>query len=361
MSRESSVLSTNTESPASGLRAQPAECTSADVEQPPQGSLVEFSESTSEWQPVPHWADFLIRFGFTWVATQDNDRRISVISMPCESAAAGLVALGGIRYRLGVEGANDCTAHYERIARLLGARRNIFLRHKEYRGRFFVDGKDKHGFIRVCREDIDNSRLSAKTKFKSTIVLPNNATDWHFDGEAPVRTAQGSELPHKRVYELIVGKPSVLKGNLTRSDSSLCLAGRVSGESASKNIFSEVRFRQGDEIADLAHLLTVQDWSPGGNVSRINFFNTRTAHLDRNTGLAKVVVADGDVAFLRVLEAPEFSSTDVVGVIHRTVARENLEAIGFKLSSLTQWYAPIPDQGSRPPLGITVYTMRRRQ
>jgi hypothetical protein len=71
-------------------------------------------------------------------------------------------------------------------------------------------------------------------------------------------------------------------------------------------------------------------------------------------------VADGDAAFLKVLDSSEFSSSDVVGVIHRAVARESLEAIGFKLSSLTQWYEPEDDQGIPPPVGITVSTMRQR-
>ena len=45
--------------------------------------------------------------------------------MPCESAAAGLVALGAMRRRLAVDDANDSLAHFQRIERLAG--------HKEVR------------------------------------------------------------------------------------------------------------------------------------------------------------------------------------------------------------------------------------
>ena len=81
--------------------------------------------------------------------------------------------------------------------------------------------------------------------------------------------------------------------------------------------------------------------------------------LDRNTGLTRLVVADGDAAFLKVVDAKEFASSDVIGVVHRTIARENLEAIGIKLSSLRQWYVPDPTTEPLLPAGITVLTLRR--
>jgi hypothetical protein len=323
-------------------------------------ALVQFSDSAQEWQPVPSWADFLVRFGSDWISSEPHNRRISVISMPCESAAAGLVVLGVMRRRLAVEDANDCAAHYARIEQLAAHHRpESFLRHKDYKGRFFVESKVGDGIIRVAREDNDNSRVSSKTKFKATIILHSKASDWNFEGEAPVETTEGAELPNRRIYETLLTDPAVLKGNLKRSDSWVCLAGRVAGESVSRNIFATIRFKYVDDVADLAQLLTIQDWSPR-NVSRVNFFNTRIARLDRNTGLTKLVVADGDASFLKVLEAPEFKSSDVIGVIHRAVARESLEAIGVKLSSLTQWYTPDDIQGLRPPIGITVSTLRRK-
>jgi hypothetical protein len=359
VSRQPSILCDTAGISAAALGPNPAE-SSHQAEPRSQEEPVEFSESNDQWRPVPSWARFLLRFGFACVATQRKGRRISVISMPCESAAAGLVSLGAMRRRLSLEDANDRAAHFERIQRLAAKpSRDAFLRHKEYRGRFFVEGKDCHGFIRVCREDLDCSRLSNKTKFKATIILPNTATDWHFDGEAPVQTAHGAELPHRQIYDSILLDPPVFRGNLTRSDSWLCLAGRVSGESASKNVFGAIRVKKADEVADLSQLLSIQDWAPR-NASRVNFFNTRTARIDRNTGLTRLVVADGDAAFLKVLDSSEFSSSDVVGVIHRAVARESLEAVGFKLSSLTQWYEPEDDQGIPPPVGMTVSTMRQR-
>jgi hypothetical protein len=196
---------------------------------------------------------------------------------------------------------------------------------------------------------------------KGFAVLPQSAFDWYFDGEAPVHAHQGAEPPYAELYEALEGG-AVIKSNLRQSDSAICLAGRVAGGSVSKAIFEGVRLKKDSFSADLSELLTVQDWSPG-KISRISFFNTRTQQLDRNAGLTRLVIADGDAAFLRVLERTEFKSSDVVGVIQRAVDRERLEALGFKIAELQQWYSPeVGMQGSMPPPppGIAILLLRRK-
>jgi hypothetical protein len=126
---------------------------------------------------------------------------------------------------------------------------------------------------------------------------------------------------------------------------------------------SVVRFACGESEADLSELLTVHSWSPG-TVSRVTFFNSRTQHLDRSVGFTSLVVADGDTAFLRALDAPEFARSDIIGVIHRTIERDRLEAIGTKLADLAQWYvadAEAFNRVSTPPAGITISVLQRRQ
>jgi len=282
--------------------------------------------------------------------------------MPCESAAAGLVALGVMRRRLSEAGASDAISHYQRIERLVASRKGeIFLRHKFYKGRFIVEAKDHDGVMWVRNEATDNSRLSNRTRVTRTVILPSKVCDWHFDGEAPVQTDQGSGLPYRALYEQLVSRTGTISSNFNHSDSWICLAGCVAGESVSKSTFAGIRFQYHNEAADLSQLLTIQDWTPR-TVSRVNFLNSRTGKLDRNSGLTRLVIADGDAAFLKALEAPEFTSSDLVGVINRVVARENLEAIGAKLSALTQWYVPDPaDEDIKPPVGVTISQLRRKQ
>jgi hypothetical protein len=355
------IPSSPEDKPDTAFRESDRNEVAANVDRCSRERLIQFSESSEPWRPIPRWADFLVSFGFNWGDTEPNNRRIAVISMPCDSAGAGLVTLGAMRRRFAANGANDSISHYQRIERLLAKHGDeIFLRHKNYKGRFLVETGDRNGIIWVRSEAADTSRLSNRNKFTRTIILPVKASDWHFDGEAPVQAAKGAELPYRALYENLVATPSTIGSNFFHSDSWISLAGRVAGESASRNIFATIRFREQDEIADLSQLLTIQDWASRA-ISRVNFFNTRTSKIDRNTGLTRLVVADGDAAFLKVLDAPEFKSADVVGVIHRAVARENLEAIGVKLSALAQWYLPENvDHNYRLPTGITISTLRRK-
>jgi hypothetical protein len=285
--------------------------------------------------------------------------------MPCESAGAGLVALGAIRYRLTLADANDALSHFERIERL-AARQDgeTRLHHQSIKGRFRLDGKDQRGFVWARQEQKGMTDRSTQSGPPRIAIHAGNASEWRLEREAPAETVHGAGLPYRRFYEeLIEGAAAPLESNLARSDSAICLAGRVGGESVSRAALSAVRFECHDCAADLAELLTVHRWSPE-TVSRVTFFNSRTRQLDRNTGFTSLVVADGDSAFLKAIDAPEFKQSDVVGVIHRAVERDRLESIGTKLANLSQWYAAgaeMLDCISPPPPGITVSVLQRRQ
>lgn len=323
-----------------------------------------FSEADAPWQTVPSWADYLIKCGFAWGADRER-RRIGIISMPCESAGAGLITLGAIRYRLTLADANDALSHFERIEKL-AARQDAetCLRHQSMKGRFRLDGRDQRGLVWARQEQKGGADKSAQSGPPRIAIHSGNASEWRLEREAPAETVRGAGLPYRRFYEeLIDGGAAPLEANLARSDSATCLAGRVAGESVSRAAFSAIRLECQNFVADLAGLLTVHRWSPE-TVSRVTFFNSRTRQLDRDTGFSSLVVADGDSAFLRAVDAPDFKQSDVVGVIHRAVERDRLESIGTKLADLSQWYvadAEMLDRLSPPPPGITVSVLQRRQ
>jgi hypothetical protein len=322
-----------------------------------------FSEADAPWCTVPVWADFLLRYGFIWGEARDK-RRIGVVSMPCESAGAGLVALGAMRRRLALDDANDSLSHYQRIERLATrCEGETFLRHDVMKGRFRLEGRDQRGLVWARKEPPSTADTFEKSGPPRVVILPSNASEWQFEREAPTRAIEGAGLPYGTFYEqLIEGAPVPLASNLTQSDSAVCLAGRVAGGSVSKSVFAEIRFEINGQVADLTQLVTVHQWSPG-TVSRVTFFNSRTGQLDRNTGSTELVVADGDSAFLRTLDAAEFKQSDIVGVIHRAIERDRLESLGTKLADLKQWYASDGDMLDRlpqTPAGITLSVLKRR-
>jgi len=293
---------------------------------------VEFSEANDDWRAIPEWAAYLLNLGYAWpVGIEGQPRRIALLSMPSDSAAAGLIALGAMRRLLEREDANDMGSHYQRLLELARKpSKAVSLRHATERGHFAFDGFDKNGNPWV-------KKLKSRSGRRLT-VSRSSAVEWHIDGEAPVTVLNGRQLPNPRFYaDLVNGGGEIRPRNLSESHSEICLAGRGAGEAPTQGWLAEIRFRDCGCEASLSELLTVQSWMPG-TVSRVMFYNARTEKFDRQVGKPRIVIADGDTSFLRVLDGRDFEHSDVVGVVHRTMERERLEAVGTRVEGLRQWY-----------------------
>lgn len=294
-----------------------------------------FSENNEEWCETPQWVNYLLRVGYE-LESAPSTRRIVLISLPCDSAAAGLIALGAMRKRLEIAGANDFATHFQRIENLartcdtrIGLIKHTEKRHK-YRGPYVVDGIQSEGKIWV---KLDTGLLGTRG-----LITPENANEWKFDGAPPAQALLGEKVPYEKFYSaMMASSGSVNISNLCHSDSMICIAGRIMGENRTHVILAGMRFKLNDCIADLSQLLTVQSWLPE-KISRVIYFNTRVKKFDHYSGCPGLVIADGDAAFLRVLDQDGFLNASVVGVFDRTIDREKLESLGNKLSSLHQWY-----------------------
>jgi hypothetical protein len=187
-------------------------------------------------------------------------------------------------------------------------------------------------------------------------------TDWHIEGEPPVQWVKpDGELVESLYRQLVPNAPFHVE-NLRKTYSGLCLAGRIGGGNATREVCASLSIRHGSVEQKLDELLTIHNWS-SVNVSRITFFNNRTAEFDRIVASPNLVVADGDASFLNVLDHARFRTGDVIGVIHRIMARDRLEAVGNKLASLRQWYVPDEEMLSAlpsVPRGASISILRRR-
>jgi len=318
---------------------------------------MDFSEVGSTWRSVPSWASFLIEFGFAWPAQPGASRRIAIVSMPCDSAAAGLIVLGAMRRCLELDDANDVGSHYQRLLELAHKRPNgVSLRHATLPGCFVFDGFDPNRNPMVKQPRSKSSRR---------INIPRaSAMDWRINGEAPVAVRNGQQVPNSQFYAHLVKQGGNIRpSNLSESHSQICLAGRGVGAAPTRGCMADIRFRVDGCEANLSQLLTVQRWMPG-TISRVNFYNARTEEFDRQAGRPQVVIADGDASFLRVVDGKGFEHSDVVGVIHRTMERDRLEAVGTKVRSLRQWYdrdGAILNGLPERPRGIGIAVLRRSQ
>jgi hypothetical protein len=312
-----------------------------------------FSDADGAWQNVPEWVSYLLRFGYDWPRPVPGQRRIGVISLPCDSAAAGLVALGAMRRRLEEVGADDVNAHFARLCALaLRSGEPSFLRHLTR----------KKGRWVFARQDPDG-KVFLKNLSRGYLMYAGDACDWQFEGEPPVRVRVGDRIPYESVYsELLDGAGPLHQDNLSRTDSGVCLAGRLLGEQGTQKVLAEITFEADGCRADLSQLLTVHSWTPQ-TISRASLFNARTGEHDRTAVRPQLVVADGDVSFLKVVDREEFEKSDVIGVTHLMVERDRLEDLAEKLESLRRRHYESSDGAGGvskpPPRGVAAVTIRR--
>lgn len=317
-----------------------------------QLSDVLFSESPTQWHPLPNWVEWFLRFGYLWPIRQSS-RRICILSVPCESPAAALIALGLMRRRLELRDAGDLASHLGRLRDLFStAREGTVLRRVNNRKRFRFLKVETDGTLWVHPHG-DASRYK---------IIEERACDWYVDGEPQVQGSGGAPLLVSGILHTLFKEcGAVLPENLDRTDSAICLAGRVGGESQTHEALSAVQFRLNENVTSLGALLTVYGWHEG-RVSRVTFYNSRTSAFDRQPRLPLAVSADGGSAFLRVHADSRFRASDIIAVIPRTSDADQLETVAQQLASLSQWYTPGDDVSVKlpdAPAGVTPLVLRK--
>src|SRR5262245_9630655 len=232
-----------------------------------------FSEADLDWQPVSHWAEFLIRLGYGWPIATPRERRIALVSMPCDSAAAGLIALGALVRDLGNNAATNVGSHYDALLRFarqyISSCRDCDMRcdpelkrcgySREATG--LVRDKDNKKYCISESTDFNNGRLVVAIERGTWAVWPKRALDLRIDGQPPPRLSNAAGALPVDAYAAIVDGAKILPHNLHESYSGLCLAGRAAGETASYRACSSIRFLCTDVEYSLPDLLTIQEWS----------------------------------------------------------------------------------------------------
>lgn len=343
----------------------------------PAEPQLKFSEAGEHWRTVPHWVDWIIDMGYLWPTETSRPRRIALISMPCDSAGAGLLTLGAMIRGLCLQDASELQLHVDSLLK----HAKQYLQHC------------RNCDLQVCQPELKQcgcaERAEGRVKLVGvnhvyTISEASNPTDGkiacsrgsvtifrsgdfistlHLHGSLPLQLNDSLEPLPPAPYRLAIQGTSILTQNLKKSYSGLCLAGRSNGESATHEFMKSIRFRDNVSEYGLDELLSIQGWSPL-KVSRVTYFNTRTQESDRLSAPPRLLVADGEAAFLTAINMSKFRESDIVGVINRVIDRDRLEGVGNKIHELHQWYQIDEDMmGMIPssPMGISVVIMTRRE
>lgn len=349
-----------------------------------------FSEAQGEWRPVSQWIEYLIYLGYVWPRDVSERRRIAIISMPCDSAAAGLVSLGALIRDLERPDANDIVGHYDALLRYarqyLESCRDCTMRCfpdrrgcgyvQEAKGRlmsveskrkFMVSDATNFAARNLAFISTDVSRRASTLHHSpvTELLIPQYAArsvNFYIQGQPPPQIGSSAQALVGDVYAKFVPNVHPDPSNLTRSYSGLCLAGRAAGKVATRHICASIHFMHEGREHNLWDLLTLGDSQDASAVSRMSFFNTRTEHFDRHPISPSLVVADGGPSFLRVLGQSCFQHSNVLAIIHRTMERDDLEDVGNRIAGLRQWYADDSEMSANlpgAPRGVTILTLRK--
>jgi hypothetical protein len=322
-------------------------------------------------QVLPDWARWLIDLGRLW--RPSGSRGIALVSMPCDSPGAGLVALGALVADLADSRASDLEGHFDSLiryakqyldyCRMCDSRCRPIERRCGYTAE--ASGKLRHVSGKLIGpiigfEDQDTRLISLNVGTGTVHLFPAASQSYYEHRAPPIVARAGDSLDPVPYLQLARG--SVIDAEqFGKTFSGTCLAGHIMGEAGTRNSFVNVLFECNGRKYSLAELLTIQGWGTN-SVSRMTFFNTRTGMFDRDSSFNRLVVADGHGALDKVLSTKEFNRSDVIAVLNRTAADETSRILGGRIASMRQWYSVdktrfFPEE--QIPRGIAIQVIRR--
>lgn len=326
----------------------------------------------SQKRPVPRWVRWLIAVGQNW--RSGDRRRIALLSMPCDSPAAGFVALGALIGDLADPRASDVEGHFDSLIgyarQYIEACRQCETRCQPRERRCGYEsestGKLRHvpsgkllGPI-VGYEQGANPFIRLSVRSGSAQLYPAAGQSYYVH-RAPAIVARPGGALDPAPYKAFAGASALDPANLRSTFSGACLAGRAAGESATRDWYDSVCIDAGGRDHTMSSLLTIQGWGDHG-ISRMTFFNTRSGQFDRPSSFNRLVVVDGAGALEAVLSTREFDRSDVIAVVHRTAPDDDGRRLGERLAAMHQWYTkddtPLVPEGETPR-GIALQVMRQ--
>ncbi|OGB22938.1 MAG: hypothetical protein A3I66_16245 [Burkholderiales bacterium RIFCSPLOWO2_02_FULL_57_36] len=303
-----------------------------------------------------------------------------MLSMPCESEAGALIALGALRSDLERATANHVGTHFDLLLRMCRERMAVLRRGGESAG--FSSWDVRNVVEETCwrfAADNDSSdlivledsahRLQIKRGGK---LIPNpngpcrryitreNALGWQLHNlPLPQITAGGSALG-QAVYSALPGCCGpILEENLRRSYDGLVLIGQGAARDTTymQKLYA-VGFVSDEQRFPLGELLTLHH-SEKKYIRRLRFLNER---VQEDSGYeAWLVVADGIPALLAAERL--FPTSDIIGVCNRDAAIDTIDQLRDRLSGIVRYYSDMNIDSCMSgslPTGVLLRVLQRK-
>ncbi|EKN3947820.1 hypothetical protein DVP60_08690 [Yersinia enterocolitica] len=344
---------------------------------------MQYFEVDTLYDEAPAWAATALSLGYRWSLSGSNTRRIGLLSMPCESCAAGLIALGALRNDLERTTADHVDTYFDLLLQVCHERVSARMRCKSFnkeadwdlryviddtRWRFVAHDHYK-GADAIVLEDA-RRRPVIKRKAKSIshqngacrfYLMRHHAIDWQLRDCPLPQLATGENMLKISDYSELPGCAGpIVETNLSRSYEGLVLVGG-GGERSSQ--YMQKLYGSGFTIADrrlpLGDLLTLHH-RERKYIQRLSFLNERTPHY-KAVYPAKLVVADGILALLSAEKL--FRDSDIIGVCSRDASTEAILQLKDWMSGRIRYYTDIDTTHYLPddiPAGILLRVLQRR-
>lgn len=329
-----------------------------------------FKENGDKYfRQMPAWVECMIRFGYRWTndgnETPARKRRLALISMPCKSVAAELVALGVLRRELEY----GQVSNFDRLVNGIKYFQNIteditlvdqhgkkwrFSKINSNRSISVYDAKYRQ-YVKIKGKTVPNPN-----GIVTSMILEQYLSGWRIDGLPPVLT---SESIDSHFYNDIAGCTGLIEENnlQTSSEQTLLLSDSVSISTVSRRELDDVWFSLNERQASLSELLTLNESKD--KIQRLVFSSLRSIGNSSFTRTPGQIIADGSHSFLLALD--RFRDSDVVGVISRDEPPANIDSIFNKINELSRYYRKVNSLEQSVvkdhfPLSIAVLFMERR-
>lgn len=330
---------------------------------------------------VPKWVASALSLGYRWHQSGSDARRIGLLSMPCESEAAGLIVLGALRSDLERATANHVDTHFDLLLRACRERVAALKRAGEPSGqpswdvrnvvedtcwRFAADNDSADKIV------LEDSKYRPLLKRGGKLILnPNgpcrryitreNVHGWQLhDHPLPQVPPSGSAL-EQQLYSALPGcNGLILEDNLRRSYDGLVLVGQgAARDTTYMHKLYAVGFVSDDRRLPLGELLTLHH-AEKNYIRRLRFLNERVRD-DSSGHEAWLVVADGIPALLTAERL--FSDSDIIGVCNRDAAAESIDRLRDRLNEIIRYYTDMNTDNcllGALPEGVLLRVLQRK-
>lgn len=331
-------------------------------------------------EAVPAWVAAAVSLGYRWSQSGSGARRIGLLSMPCESEAAGLIALGSLRSDLERATANHVDTHFDHLLRTCRERAAALRFGGDPSGRPLWD-------VRNVVEDtcwrfaIDNDKPDEIVLEDSThrlfikrggkrIPNPNgpcrsyitreSSLCWQLHNRPLPQIGPGGPALELSVYSALPGCDGlILEDNLHRSYDGLVLVGQgAARDTAYMQRFYAAGFVSDKRRSPLGELLTLHS-KERKYIRRLCFLSERAP--DDYGHEALLVVADGLPALLAAERL--FPYSDILGVCNRNAALEATDQLRGRLNEIIRFYTDLKTDNCLPsalPEGMLLRVLQRK-